>query len=214
MNDVEGCLGESLSHEVTMPTVTKINFSKFMNAEKLLDAIQKNVVIVDQQNKSMLWSSSNFKSLFPLTESATSLDDLTQIFDGLSGCLDKLLGDESNNPAHDKTFSVCYQNDQYFSLTVTLLENQHLVLCFSDIDENTRLMQRHLEDREKLLFTSRAISVSEMATIMSHELNQPIGTISNLLRGISLRIQKGEYDSAEIIAALDSAINQSLFAAN
>lgn len=74
-------------------------------------------------------------------------------------------------------------------------------------------LRRHLEDREQLLFTSRALSVSEMASVLAHELNQPIGTVVNLLRGIEARLlATGAPVDAEIGEALRIALEQAVFA--
>ena len=48
--------------------------------------------------------------------------------------------------------------------------------------------RRHLEDRERLLFTSRSVAVGEMATTLAHELNQPLGAVTNVLRGLKARL--------------------------
>jgi two-component system, LuxR family, sensor kinase FixL len=48
--------------------------------------------------------------------------------------------------------------------------------------------QRHLEDRERLLYTSRNVSVGEMASTLAHEINQPVGTVANVLRGALARL--------------------------
>jgi len=48
--------------------------------------------------------------------------------------------------------------------------------------------RRHLEDRERLLFTSRSVAVGEMATTLAHELNQPLGAVTNVLQGLKVRL--------------------------
>lgn len=48
--------------------------------------------------------------------------------------------------------------------------------------------RRYLEDRERLLFTSRSVAVGEMATTLAHELNQPLGAVGNVLRGLKARL--------------------------
>jgi len=74
-------------------------------------------------------------------------------------------------------------------------------------------IQRQLDDRERLLFTSRVISVGEMATTLAHEINQPIGAAGNLLRGLRTRLQRrsGALHPDEA-AALDRAVDQLMFA--
>src|SRR6185436_20400383 len=70
---------------------------------------------------------------------------------------------------------------------LALHDDDHLLLRVSDRRELGRAVQRQLDDREQLLFTSRVISVGEMATTLAHELNQPIGAAANLLRGLRSR---------------------------
>jgi C4-dicarboxylate-specific signal transduction histidine kinase len=76
-------------------------------------------------------------------------------------------------------------------------------------------MQRQLDDREQLLFTSRVISVGEMATTLAHELNQPIGATANLLRGLRSRLVRAGAPrlDAEEATALERALEQVMFAA-
>lgn len=57
-------------------------------------------------------------------------------------------------------------------------------------DDHAQALARHLRDREELLFTSRSISIGEMASTLAHEINQPVGTIVNVLRGVSARLSR------------------------
>ncbi|MCR5867128.1 sensor histidine kinase [Aquincola sp. J276] len=80
-------------------------------------------------------------------------------------------------------------------------------------DEQAEAARRHLEDRERLLFTSRALSVGEMASTLAHELNQPIGTVANVLRGLRMRLQRpAPADGGDLLAGLQLALDQALFA--
>lgn len=92
-----------------------------------------------------------------------------------------------------------------------------LVLRLDDLAAQMRERQRHLEDREQLLFTSRLLSIGEMATTLAHEINQPIGAAANLLRGTVMRLQRqaeGEaVPQAALLQALQRATEQVLFAA-
>ena len=74
-------------------------------------------------------------------------------------------------------------------------------------------MQRHLADREKLLFTSRIVSVGEMASTLAHELNQPIGAVTNVLRGIDARLAAPELDRAVLGRGVQLALDQAQYAA-
>ncbi len=85
-----------------------------------------------------------------------------------------------------------------------------------------RATQRHLEDRERLLFTSRSVSIGEMASTLAHEINQPIGTVTNVLRGALARLEHWPAASADgdeqarlvvhLQQGLRLALDQALFA--
>ena len=88
-----------------------------------------------------------------------------------------------------------------------------------DVQQREHAARRHLEDRERLLFTSRTLSVGEMASTLAHELNQPIGTIANVLRGIRARLEREDAAPehmaapAALLPGLRLALDQALFAA-
>lgn len=97
---------------------------------------------------------------------------------------------------------------------VALPDGARLVLLRSR-RERVQTLQRQLDDREQLLFTSRVISVGEMATTLAHELNQPIGAANNLLRGLRMRLSRRSGPaalSAQESAALEQSIEQLMFA--
>ena len=80
-----------------------------------------------------------------------------------------------------------------------------------DLGDDTEALQRYLEARESLFTTSRTISVSEMAMALAHEINQPVGTIANLLRGARARLERPDPPVEDIIEALDRALEQAQF---
>lgn len=97
---------------------------------------------------------------------------------------------------------------------IVVLDDDHLLLRLVDRRELGRALQRQLDDREQLLFTSRVISVGEMATTLAHELNQPIGAAANLLRGLRSRLSRRRVAlNAEESAALERTLEQVMFAA-
>lgn len=70
--------------------------------------------------------------------------------------------------------------------------------------------QRPLQ--EPLLLTSRTLSVSDMATTMAHELNQPLAAIINYL-GTGLRLMRGRGLPPRLLEAVDAAHAQAEHAA-
>src|SRR5690606_12619236 len=57
------------------------------------------------------------------------------------------------------------------------------LLTAIDISERIEALDSHKSQQEKLLFTSRMMSVGEMAATLAHELNQPLAAIVNYLNG-------------------------------
>lgn len=85
-------------------------------------------------------------------------------------------------------------------------------LILSSAAERQEAEGRRLADRERLLLTSRVMSVGEMATMIAHELNQPIGSIANIARGLKARLARGALSKEEGVEALDRAAEQALYA--
>ena len=61
------------------------------------------------------------------------------------------------------------------------------VVTATNITERMEALRAHKSHQEKLLFTSRFMSVGEMATTLAHELNQPLAAIMNYLN-VGLRL--------------------------
>jgi two-component system sensor histidine kinase DctS len=186
---------------------------------RALDVLQDYLAIIDLAPGEVVWCSTAFAARFPAASRGTPLENLLQTFDGLETCLlavqvrNLTSADSAQEMEQGRRSGVVrYQGNDSFEVVVATLDEDKVVLRMEDITERERVTQRHLEDRERLLFTSRAISVGEMATTLAHELNQPIGAVSNLLRGIGMRLRRGGEDSGEILTALDRAIDQAVFA--
>jgi C4-dicarboxylate-specific signal transduction histidine kinase len=74
-----------------------------------------------------------------------------------------------------------------------------------DITERQAALSAHKSQHEKLLFTSRTMSVGEMATTLAHELNQPLAAIVNYLSvGLRLLGREGTIDP-RVVDALQHA---------
>lgn len=101
----------------------------------------------------------------------------------------------------------CGDSGEYVAQRVAL-DARHVLLRLVDERERLHHLQRQLDDREGLLFTSRSLTVSEMGSVLAHELNQPIGATANLLRGLKLRLARRHPDSTDELAALDKAVQQ------
>ncbi len=78
------------------------------------------------------------------------------------------------------------------------------LLTAVDISERIETLDSHKTQQEKLLFTSRLMSVGEMAATLAHELNQPLAAIVNYLNG-SLRLVDQAGGPVQVERALHAA---------
>jgi two-component system sensor kinase FixL len=162
--------------------------------------------VIDCVARRVCWTSPAWQQLHPSLVEGTSLGALEEALPGLAAA--RLADVGSAAPAQLQVGEA-----QQWGVQVARLDDRHRLLRLADRREQGRALQRQLDDREQLLFTSRVISVGEMATTLAHELNQPIGAAANLLRGLRMRLTRrvGRID-AEESQALDRTIDQVMFA--
>jgi signal transduction histidine kinase len=173
-------------------------------ATQALQALGELVLLVDLKDRWLPWCSGPAQRLLAPLGQGVSLQQLCERVEGLR----ELLVDR---PEHAP--AALQINGRRFDATLADAGHGHLALRLADAAGRERMLLRQLEDREKLLFTSRVVSVGEMASTLAHELNQPIGTITNLLRGLRPRLARtAGGDDPELQQALARATEQALFA--
>ena len=163
--------------------------------------------LVDVRGQRLCWTSPAWLRLLPHLPEGTALHALE---DALPGLAQAHVADEG----HTADARLWLGEQQQWEAQIARLDPSHRLLRVADRREQGRALQRQLDDREQLLFTSRVISVGEMATTLAHEINQPIGATANLLRGLRSRLARrssGRLDASEA-QALDRAIEQVMFA--
>ena len=164
------------------------------------------VAVLERESLALHWASPAWLALQPRLVTGATRPDLDAAWPGVAAQLGRI------SPA-GLPCSLSLGESQSWNVQVARLGADHLVLRLTDRREQSRAVQRQLDDREQLLFTSRVISVGEMATTLAHELNQPIGATANLLRGLRSRLtRRDDALDEEEAAALDRAIEQVMFA--
>jgi len=81
----------------------------------------------------------------------------------------------------------------------------------NELKKRHRIEQRALKQQHQLALaeTERLIVMEEMTSALAHELNQPLTTISNYVKGCIHRLNNEDYQLNEIIMALEYASQQS-----
>jgi C4-dicarboxylate-specific signal transduction histidine kinase len=82
------------------------------------------------------------------------------------------------------------------------------VLELADISQRVADEHQRSSRHQQLLFTSKVMSVGEMAATLAHELNQPIGSLLNFLNGCVMRLERAQLDRDELRDALLEARGQ------
>ncbi len=82
------------------------------------------------------------------------------------------------------------------------------MLIATDITERKAADEAAARQAEKAQFTSRLITMGEMASTVAHELNQPLAAISNYCSGMISRIRNGAIDNDGLIEALEKTSRQ------
>jgi signal transduction histidine kinase len=82
------------------------------------------------------------------------------------------------------------------------------MLIATDITARREGEEAAARQAEKAQFTSRLITMGEMASTVAHELNQPLAAISNYCSGMISRVQGGNIDTEQLVGALEKTSRQ------
>jgi C4-dicarboxylate-specific signal transduction histidine kinase len=82
------------------------------------------------------------------------------------------------------------------------------MLIATDITARKHSEEASARQTEKAQFTSRLITMGEMASTVAHELNQPLAAISNYCSGMISRVQNGNFDNEQLVGALEKTSRQ------
>ncbi|MDO9235633.1 MAG: PAS domain S-box protein [Aquabacterium sp.] len=82
------------------------------------------------------------------------------------------------------------------------------MLIATDINDRRQSEEVAARQAEKAQFTSRLITMGEMASTVAHELNQPLAAIANYCSGMISRVQSGQIDNESLIGALEKTGRQ------
>ena len=172
-----------------------------------LAALGDAAAVIARKSGALCWASDAWCARVPGVEVGAGRAALERALPGLKAAV-------SPREASDAPRRVRLGDAQQWDAEVARLDENHLVLRLIDWRDQGRMLQRQLDDREQLLFTSRVFSVGEMASTLAHELNQPIGATANLLRGLRSRLsRRANALSGEESQALERALEQVMFAA-
>jgi signal transduction histidine kinase len=188
------------------------DYTKIINYQYVFANLVDIIVMMDLQEKTSVWMSERFKKIFPQIKNGSSITHVCEVIGNNKTTIELL----------ERRIELCSNNGMEinrlqcneYEVEICNLNGTVIVIRLHKKLSNNLAQSRYLEDREKLLFTSRSITVSEMASTLAHEINQPIGTINNLLYGIHARLSKIESIDEDIFLAIEKSIEQTKFTAD
>lgn len=181
----------------------------------VLDALEAAVYVTDIESHEILFVNENFGRVFP----GRGLGDNADAVEGqLSPPPSRAMRDQSLIDAKGQPSSV-----EKEEVRDVLTGNWYLVRAkairwvdgrivrmhmVSDITDRKEAEERSRVQQEKLLLTSRLMSVGEMASTLAHEINQPLSAIANYNMGAVRRLKSNQWKKEELVSALEKSAAQ------
>ena len=181
---------------------------------ELLDSCDDAMAVLDPQSDTITWSSASWIRAFPSlavgavwsSELAAS-SELASIYSAFTSQHTA----SDSKPNSELSTMRCQATGQPLTISLFTLSDGDIGLKAQRTGHALGDMHLYMQNREHMFTTSRTISVSEMATTLAHEIKQPIATISNILKGIRLRLKRENLSAQQLDDSLASALEQTQF---
>jgi C4-dicarboxylate-specific signal transduction histidine kinase len=149
----------------------------------LIDGLPLPCALFDQNDGAMLASNEAFAGEFMHLGNAPDREHFIAAFDSLGEGDD---GIECYAPHTRRWYRLVWRELPWTDGT------RCNAVFANSISDEIEALRQHKAQQEQLLFTSRMLSVGEMATTLAHELNQPLGAIINYLSTCDSIIERGD----------------------
>ena len=181
----------------------------------VLDALEAAVYVTDIETHEILFVNENFGRVFPgrgLGDNADSVEG--QLSPPPSRAMrDQALLDAAGQPSSVEKEEVRnLATGTWYLVRAKAIRwvdgrivRMHMV---SDITDRKQAEERNRVQQEKLLLTSRLMSVGEMASTLAHEINQPLSAIANYNMGAVRRLKSDQWKKEELVWALEKSAAQ------
>lgn len=163
------------------------------------------LVVLDRTTATVVFLSDGFQKILPAMQIGDQFADQSVLVsdNGTDLIKQAIVGAELTDASHQTSLNGCR-----YTVRIKSLSSGYCLISLSPSASAADNLHDYMHARDTLFATSKTISVSEMATTLAHEINTPIGTISNILSGIKLRLQKPETSIPMLNEALNKALEQ------
>ncbi len=181
----------------------------------VLDALDAAVVVSDFDTRELLFTNESFERLFPgfaLGQSASELEMTLKPVPSQAITRETLI-DAAGQPTgvHKVEVQDAARGLWYLVRVraVRWVDGRMVRLSMlGDISDRKAADERSRVQQEKLLLTSRLMSVGEMASTLAHEINQPLAAIANYNMGAVRRLKSDQWKKEELVMALEKSAAQ------
>ena len=181
----------------------------------VLDAIDSGVAVSDMNTRELLFCNESFSRIFPGHGIGSNGAEVELAFAPLpsQAIPPEVLVDAEGKPTHVHRLEVRDENSGlWYALRVRAVRwvDGRLVrlTMISDITDRKNAEERSRVQQEKLLLTSRLMSVGEMASTLAHEINQPLSAIANYNMGAVRRLKSDHWKKEDLVSALEKSAAQ------
>jgi len=184
--------------------------------ESAFAALDEEIFLVRRDTGDIVWMSEACKSLTHKLGASRNVAE----FPGLKNMIYSVASDASRGRTqakwhtHDASWEQYIGNSEKSSISVfsSASDTNSIWVRLTRYSDRDDYMRKYVAEQEELFNTSRSISVGEITTTLAHELNQPLGTLLNIVNGIRSRIDNTFPKADEILQALELAEKQAHFA--
>jgi len=165
----------------------------------LIEAFPLPCAVFDREHGDALLANSAFREEFAHLERLPARADFEAEFESLREGVD---GTDCYAPRSRRWYRLVWRHLKWANA------KRCDIVFVSNTSDEIEALRQHKTQQEQLLFTSRMLSVGEMATTLAHELNQPLGAIINYLSTCNGLIERGDEANPRLRQGIALARNQ------
>lgn len=186
--------------------------------EDAFQALGEEIFQVDVVTGNIIWMSPACATLSHKLGSSKNLAEFPALKNIIYAALPEDNGSKTRSLWHtnDSTWEQYIGSHSKASISVYCGQNNRQLntawVRLTRYSDREDYLRKYVAEQEELFNTSKSVSVGEIATTLAHELNQPLGTLLNIVNGIKVRVDDTHQHADEIYKALELAEKQAQFA--
>ena len=187
--------------------------------EGVLEMVAEELVLVERSTGNIMWMSELCRGVTHKLGATRNIDEFPRLRKLIDAAVPKI---QTGTRLQARWNTIDTQWQQYIgdrrkcsvSVLVRPERGDHIWVRFYRSNDRDEYLRQSIAHHEELFSTSRSISVSEMVTTLAHELNQPLGTMVNIMNGLRTRLNDELNGNPDISEALELAQKQGKFASD